>query len=146
MATNSKPESASFRAPVSSGTVRAVNHSVSATSDIHFEVHTDMHEVQAYARSADWLDKGYTQLSIAWLALSYTTDGWKTTRTLKSTDVPSPIVNGLFHLPNVPRGTEVEFAIHVGLSCHSPGDTAGYRERGDFWLNNEDQNYRQTTR
>ena len=35
------------------------------------------------------------------LEMHYTTDGWKTSRVLKSTDVPSPYINGYFYLPFV---------------------------------------------
>ncbi len=112
-------------------------------SKLHFVVHPGMQELQDFARSQGWTAQGFTQLSVPWQDLVYTTDHWKTTQTLKSTDVPSPIVNGQFFLPNVPKGTDVEFAIHVGVACHAPADIAGYRERGDLWLNNGGQNYHQ---
>lgn len=116
------------------------------TSAIHFLVHPGMHELQAYAAQHGWMGQGWSELSVPWLELRYTTDGWKTAQVLKSTDVPCPIVNGFFYLPRVPRGTEVEFALHVGLSCRAPQDTAGSRADGSVWLNNAGQNYRQTAR
>lgn len=115
------------------------------TSRIHFEVHAGMPELQAYAREQGWTAQGWTHLSIPWQELRFTTDGWKTTQTLKSTEVPSPIVNGFFSLPNVAKGTTVEFAIHVGVASHAPSDIAGYRERGDLWLNNGGRNFTQVT-
>jgi hypothetical protein len=116
------------------------------TSAIHFVVHPGMTELQAHAAAQGWLGRGWTELSVPWLELRYTTDGWKTTQVLTSTDVPCPIVNGFFYLPRVPRGTEVEFALHVGLSCRAPSDQAGLRADGDVWLNNDGQNYRQIAR
>ncbi len=104
-----------------------------------------MDELQRYAREKGWPQAGYTHLTIHWLELHFTTDGWKTTHVLKSTDVPSPIIDGWFLLPYVPKGTALEFAIHVGLACHAPNDAAGYRERGELWLNNGGRNYSQTT-
>jgi hypothetical protein len=115
------------------------------TSRIHFAVHTGMDELKAFAAEKGWTREGYTQLSVPWQELVYTTDNWKTTLSLKSTDVPSPIVNGFFNLPNVPKGTTIEFAIHVGVACHAPSDIAGYRERGDVWLNNGGRNFTQVS-
>ena len=115
------------------------------TGAARFNVHAGMEELKAYAREQGWLHKGFTQLTVPWQELRFTTDGWKTTQTLKSTEVPSPIVNGFFNLPNVPKGTPVEFAIHVGVASHAPGDAAGYREAGELWLNNAGRNYSQVT-
>ena len=115
-------------------------------SSIHFDVHAGLDEVQRYAREKGWLKAGFTQLTFPWLELRFTTDGWKTTRSLKSTDVPSPVTKGAFTLHDVPKGTTVEFAIHVGIVCHAPNDAAGYRERGELWLNNAGRNYSQVTR
>jgi hypothetical protein len=111
------------------------------TSRAHFVVHAGMDELQAYAKAKGWTDAGYTQLSIPWQQLVFTTDSWKTTQTLKSADVPSPVLNGFFDISNVPKGTTVEFAIHVGVASHAPADIAGYRERGDLWLNNGGRNF-----
>ncbi|MBX7097923.1 MAG: hypothetical protein K1X89_09435 [Myxococcaceae bacterium] len=115
------------------------------TSTLHFSVHPGMDEVKGYAEQQGWLAKGFTHLSIVWQDLVFTTDNWKTTRTLRSSDVPSPVVNGRFLMPNVPKGAQVEFAIHVGVSCHAPSDIGGYRERGELWLNNAGQNFRQVS-
>lgn len=114
-------------------------------STIYFELTAEMPEAKAYAAERGWLAEGFTHLSLPWVELHYTTDGWQLTRVLKSSDVPSPIVNGTFYLPFIDRGTEVEFAIHVGLACHAPSDIAGHRDTGDFWLNNDSKNYRQVT-
>ena len=116
-----------------------------ATSKIEFIVHARMAELQDFAGSKGWTAQGFTHLSVPWQELVFTTDDWKTTKTLKSSDVPSPVVNGRFTLPNVPKGTEIEFAIHVGVACQAPADIAGYRERGDLWLNNGGKNYRQVS-
>jgi hypothetical protein len=124
---------------------RVENQRQVPTSRIHFSVHPGMEELKAYAREQGWTAKGFTNLSVPWQELVYTTDNWKTTLSLKSTDVPSPIVNGFFSLPNVPKGTTVEFAIHVGVASHAPSDIAGYRERGELWLNNGGKNYSQVS-
>jgi hypothetical protein len=118
---------------------------MAVSSRIHFMVHPGMEEIRRVAESHRWFDRGFSQLTIPWQELVYTTDGWRSCRTLKSTDVPSPIVNGYFTLPDVPKGTLVEFAIHVGIDCHSPDDHASYRERGDVWLNNGGSNYTQVS-
>lgn len=115
-------------------------------SRIHFEVHPGLDEIQRYAREKGWLQAGFTELSIAWLELRFTTDGWKTTQTLKSTEVPSPVVDGWFSLADVPKGTAIEFAVHAGVACRSPSDAAGVRERGETWLNNGGKNYTQLSR
>jgi hypothetical protein len=114
-------------------------------SQIHFLVHAGMEEVKGFAIEKGWLERGYSNLTIPWQELVFSTDGWKTVHTLKSTEVPSPVVNGVFTLPTVPKGTPVEFAVHVGVACHAPNDPAGYRERGDFWLNNSGRNFTQVT-
>jgi hypothetical protein len=116
------------------------------SSVVHFAVFPEMEEIQAYAQERGWLAKGYRHIQVSWLELRYTTDGWKTTQVLRSTDVPSPVVSGYFFLPSVPRGSTVEFAVHVGLTCRAPTDNAAYRERGSFWFNNGGQNYLQTSR
>ncbi len=110
---------------------------------VHFYVHAGMSELRRYAEQRGWLAKGWTALSVPWLELHYTTDGWKTTRVLKSTDVPCPVVNGYFYLPFVEKEQEVEFAVQAGLTCRAPNDTAGERETGSFWFNNDGKNYRQ---
>lgn len=125
---------------------RARSSPMIPTSAIHFLVHPGMPELQAHAAAQGWLGRGWSELAVPWLELRYTTDGWATTHILKSTDVPCPIVNGFFYLPRVPRGTEVEFALHVGVSCRAASDAAGSRADGSVWLNNGGQNYRQLAR
>ena len=115
------------------------------TSTIQFVVDPGMRELKDFASSQGWAAKGFTHLSVPWQEIVYTTDNWKTTRTLKSSDVPSPLVNGRFTLPNVPRGTQIEFALHVGVACQAPSDIAGYRERGSLWLNNDGHNFKQVS-
>jgi len=131
---------------LSTGVVRPVQLPVEQHSAVHFLVHDNLPEVRAYADARGWLERGYTQLSIPWQEMHWTTDGWRTARVLKSTDVPSPVVNGYFHLPRVAPGTQVEFAIRVGVSCRCPQDSAGLREEGELWLNNGGRNYQQVTR
>jgi hypothetical protein len=116
-----------------------------SSSRIHFQVHSGMAELKRYAEERGWLSRGFSQLAIPWQELVYSTDGWRTTLHLKSTDVPSPVVDGYFTLPDVAKGTPVEFAIRVGLSCRAPSDASSYRERGDLWLNNGGRNFTQVT-
>jgi hypothetical protein len=125
---------------------RARSAGLPPSSVVHFHVWPEMDEVRAYASERGWLEKGFTQLSIGWTELRYSTDGWKTTHVLKSTDVPCPVVGGYYFLPGVPRGTDVEIAVQVGVFCRAPSDTAGYRERGSVWFNNSGRNYCQTSR
>lgn len=115
-------------------------------STLHFLVHPGMAELQREAEARGWNKRGFTTLSVAWLELRWSNDGWKTMHALSSSDVPCPVVNGTFHLSGCAAGTEVEFAIHVGLACHAPHDTAGARDVAELWLNNDGRNYVQTTR
>ncbi len=115
-------------------------------STLQFNVHPGMPELRREAEARGWFARGFTELTIAWLELRWTTDGWKTFHVVSSTDVPCPVVNGTFHLAACPQGTEVEFAIRVGLACHAPDDTAFARDVGELWLNNAGQNFRQTTK
>ncbi len=115
-------------------------------STLHFLVHPEMPEVQAEAEKRGWNTQGFTNVSIDWLHLHWSADGWKTCHVVSSTDVPCPVVNGTFHLAGCAPDTEVEFAIHVGIGCHATQDTAGCRDTSDLWLNNENQNFRQATR
>jgi hypothetical protein len=114
-------------------------------STLHFLVHAEMEELRRAAESLGWNARGFTALTIPWLELHWTSDGWKTTHVVSSNDVPCPVVNGTFHLSGCAPETEVEFAIHVGLACHAPGDTAFARDVSDLWLNNDGKNYQQTT-
>lgn len=115
-------------------------------STIHFLVHPGMHELQREAEARGWLARGFTSLTVSWLELRWTDDGWKTTHTVSSNDVPCPVVNGTFHLSGCAAGTEVEFAIRVGLACHAPHDTAFARDVGELWLNNDGKNFKQFSR
>ena len=115
-------------------------------STLHFLVHGDMVELKRVADARGWTSRGFSTLSVKWLELHWTSDGWKTTHKLSSNDVPCPVVNGTFHLSGCPAGTEVEFAIQVGIACHAPGDTAGSRDVADLWLNNGGENFVQVTR
>ncbi len=115
-------------------------------STLHFLVHPGMAELQREAQARGWNTRGFTTLSVAWLELHWSDDGWKTLHVLSSNDVPCPVVNGTFHLSGCASGTEVEFAIHVGLACHAPHDTAGARDVAELWLNNDGRNFVQTTR
>ena len=116
------------------------------SSTVHFVVHGAMPDIQAYAQARGWFERGHHVLSTPWQELHWTVDGWKSVHVLKSSDVPSPVVSGHFMLPGVAPGTEVEFAIHVGVACHAPHDTAGARDVGDVWLNNGGANYQQRSR
>jgi hypothetical protein len=115
------------------------------TSQIDFNVHPGIAEVRAFAEQQGWLAKGWTQLSTYNVDLVYTTDNWKTTKTASSSQVPSPYVNGRFILPDVPRGTPVEFAIKAYVAASDPHDIGGHRDRGEVWLNNGGRNFSQVT-
>jgi hypothetical protein len=116
------------------------------TAMIHFLVHPMMPEISQYAQQAGWLERGFTVLSIPWLEMHYTTDDWVTSRVLKSTDVPCPVINGWFYLAHVRAGEEVEFAVHAGIGCRTPEDRSGLREEGSLWFNNGGPNYKQLAR
>lgn len=131
---------------LASGLVRPTTAPGMATSTVHFLVHPAMKELLAYAAERGWFAQGFTALTIPWQELHWTADGWKTVQVLRSTDVPCPVVNGFFYLPSCPAGTEVEFAVHVGVACHAPQDTAGVRDTGELWFNHGGKNYRQTSR
>ncbi len=115
-------------------------------STLHFLVHPGLPELQREASRRGWREKGFTSLSVTWLELRWTADGWRHLHTVSSDDVPCPVVNGTFQLRGCAPGTEVEFAVRVGLACHAPHDTAGVREVGELWLNNDGKNYTQHTR
>lgn len=128
---------------LSRGYVRPLHTTVPRTAAVHFLVHEGMPELAAYAQARGWPQQGYHRLTTPWIELHWTTDGWATAHVLKSTDVPCPVMNGWFSLPNVAPGTEVEFAVHVGVSCHADTDTAGARDVGELWFNNHGSNYKQ---
>lgn len=132
--------------PSAPGLVRPVSSPLAARSAIHFLVHSEMPELLEAARRLGWFERGWTVLSIRWQELVYSTDLWRTTRVLRSSDVPCPVMSGHFFLPGVPPRTEVHFALHVGFACHAPADLAGVREESDAWLNNAGRNYVQLTK
>jgi hypothetical protein len=131
--------------PLRPGYVRPVTSPTVRTSQLHFDVNPTVPEIVAYARNRSWAAHGYAVVSITWQELHWTTDGWKTVNKVSSNDVPCPITNGWFAVPVKP-GTQVEFALHVGLQCRAPQDTAGAREIGDLWFNDAGKNYTQRTR
>jgi hypothetical protein len=116
------------------------------TAKIHFLVHPEMAEIQRFAQEQGWLARGFTVLAVPWLELHFTTDGWVTSRVLKSTDVPCPIINGWCYLPHVHSGQPVEFAVHAGITCRAPEDHSASRDQGALWFNNDGANYTQTAR
>ena len=103
-----------------------------------------MPEVIACAQENGWFKRGFHVLSVPWVEMRYTTDGWANSHTLKSTDVPCPVINGWYYLPHVRPGQEVEFAVQAGIGCRAPEDRAGLRDQGVLWFNNGGINYRQT--
>ena len=115
-------------------------------STVHFHVHGEMAELRRLAETRGWIARGFSSLSVPWLELHWSSNGWKTSHVVSSNDVPCPVVNGTFHLAGCPPGIGVEFAIHVGVACHAPGDSAFARDVGDLWLNNGGKNFVQTTR
>lgn len=128
------------------GVITSMFASRGPVSMLHFLVHSDMSELRREAEARGWAERGFHALTVPWLELHWTSDGWKTTHVVSSNDVPCPVVNGTFHLSGCAPGTEVEFAIHVGIACHAPGDTAFARDVAQLWLNNDGRNFRQTTR
>lgn len=128
------------------GFVRPTTSPLMQASTIHFLAHTEMQELLDYAAQRGWPAMGYARLSIRWQELHWTRDAWKTVNVVRSTDVPCPVVNGYFYLPGVAAGTEIEFAVHVGIACHAPQDTAGARDVGDVWFNAGGKNYTQRAR
>ncbi|MBL9038577.1 MAG: hypothetical protein JNG84_08705 [Archangium sp.] len=113
------------------------------SSTLRFEVTGDMPEAKAFAAYKGWTTRGFTALSVPAVDLVYTTDNWRTTKVLHSYSVPSPYVNGRFTLPDVKKGTTVEFALKVTIACSHPRDIGGHRDRDDLWLNNGGSNYTQ---
>ncbi len=123
----------------------AAKSSPAPVSTLNFDVHPRLPEVVDFATRQGWVARGWTHLSVFSQELVYSTDDWKTTHALHSSSVPSPFVNGRIMLPNVPAGTKVTFALHLGVACSAPSDIAGHRERGQLWLNNGGWNYVQET-
>src|SRR5262245_16771630 len=110
-----------------------------SVSRVHFTVHSGLSEVRAAAQAHGW-----NSVSAEADEVRFTTDGWKTTRVVKSTDQPPTLTpDGNIYLPDVKLGTEVEFAVKVGVTPGA-GDAAAARE--EIWLNNGGQNYRQVTK
>lgn len=116
------------------------------TSSLEFNVHPGLDEIRRYAEEQGWTAKGWKQLSVYGVDLVYTTDNWRTTRSLRSSEVPSPYVNGHFQMPDVPKGSNVEFAIKCYVGASDPHDIGGHRARGEVWLNNGGRNYTQISR
>ena len=116
------------------------------TARIHFLIHPQMPQLQQYARENGWFEQGFTVLAIPWLELHFTTNGWATSRVLKSSDVPCPVINGWYYLPQVRPGEVVEFAIQAGVVCRKPEDHSASRDQGSIWFNNQGLNYLQTAR
>jgi hypothetical protein len=73
-----------------SGITRPVTASVPSVSSVHFLVHPEMPEVQQLAADLNWTARGFTILTVPWCEMHWTTDGWKTSHILRSTDVPLP--------------------------------------------------------
>jgi|GEM_PF-4179129 len=71
--------------------------------------------------------------------LTFTTDGWTTTRTAPWGALPSGEQG--FFLDDVVPGTELEFAIHAHLGLSQSG-SAPFEEQLDTWFNNGGANYR----
>lgn len=130
--------SSSFQAGVAQPSAPiAVNGgtSVPAASSVKFD--TNNPELEAFAASKGW-NNANTQVGITSADLVYTTDDWKTTRS-----VPLQYLfnnDRGFLLRDVPPGTNVEYAIHAQVySSHDHFRSAD--ERADVWLNNGGQNY-----
>jgi len=108
-------------------------------STVHFEVNPGIEEVRAAAQAQGW---GAVAAETG--EVHFTTDGWKTTRVVKASDQPPPLTpDGRIFLTGVQQGTEVEFALKVGIK---PVDAGAKATRAEVWLNNGGQNYRQVTK
>jgi len=108
-------------------------------SALHFAVHPALPEVQSAAG-----ERGWKEASAEVEEVHYTSDGWKTGRVVKCTDQPPPFApDGRIFLAGVQRGTEVEFALQLGI--HKAAGTEE-EESAHIWLNNGGKNYRQVTR
>ncbi len=129
-----------------SGIIHPTSRRVAPLASIHFPLHPAMPEIQELALQRGWLDKGFTTLTIPWIVVHWTTDGWQRVHILQSTDVPCPIVDGACFLPGVSPDTEVEFAVRVGVACRATQDASGTRETAEIWFNNGGKNYRQNAK
>lgn len=110
-----------------------------SVSTVHFLVHPGLEEVRAAAQSEGW-----GAVATETEEVRYTTDGWQTPHVLKAGDQPSPFAaDGRIFLPDVSQGTEVEFALKVGIVPVGAGPQAA---RAEVWLNNGGENYRQVTK
>lgn len=110
-----------------------------AVSTVHFLVHSGLPEVQALTRA-----RGWPAVEIETEEVRFTTDGWKSERVVRSSDQPPPCApDGRIFLPDVKQGTEVEFALRLGVKPAAPG---AHEARAEVWLNNGGQNYRQVTK
>ncbi|MHB8876265.1 MAG: hypothetical protein ACYC8T_21445 [Myxococcaceae bacterium] len=130
--TKPKKESA---APAAKKAPAAARQAPSST--VHFDVHPGLAEIRGYAESQGWLSGG-GGVKVSWLELGYTTDGWKTSHVLAFAELPA---TGRYPLPGVAPGTEIEFALHVGVASGRVDDAG----RGELWMNNGGRNYRQVT-
>src|SRR5690348_5835204 len=82
-----------------------------SVSTVHFEVNPGLDEVRETARANGW-----SAVAAETEEVRFTTDGWKTTHVVKSTDQPPPLApDGHIYLADVRQGTEVEFALKVGV-------------------------------
>ncbi|PZR12033.1 MAG: hypothetical protein DI536_17080 [Archangium gephyra] len=106
-------------------------------SAVRFVVHTGMPELQREAKTRGWLDKGWKTLSVRWQEVRWTNDGWKTSHAVDGREGTFPVA--------APAGTEVEFAVRLGLACHADHDQKQVQNLSEVWLNNDGRNYRQVT-
>ena len=109
-----------------------------STASIQFRVHPEMKELQQEAEARGWFEKGWNTLSVRWQEVRWTTDGWKTTQIAEGRD-------GVFQLTNCNKGTDVEFAVRLGLACHGEKNPKQVQNLSEVWLNNAGRNFRQVT-
>lgn len=95
-------------------------------------------EVRAFAQARGWSGADRT-VSLLKAELTFTTDGWTTTRTAALAQLPDGSEG--FRLAGVVPGTELEFAIHAELGLSAPG-AVPHALRLDTWFNNGGSNYR----
>jgi hypothetical protein len=123
----------------------ATKPAAALSSSIHFHIHPGIPEILGYAQGRGWLANGWVVGSVPWYEVVFTTDHWKTTSHQKSTVAPDAAAHGKVVLEGVAPGTEIEFALNVGVACRAAADEKAPREQGDVWLNNAGANFRQTT-